>query len=58
MSYDRSEYELLLVFWQYDVCTQLLKVDEDHRVPNVEMACKQIVDCLVQTSLTAATGQC
>jgi len=51
--------ECIVVLWhKYDVCcTQLLKVDEDHRLPHVEMACKQIVDCLVQTSLNAANGQ-
>jgi len=40
-----------------DDCIQLLKVDEDQQVPSVEAACRQIVDRLVQTSLTAANGQ-
>jgi len=53
---DRNACELLL-FWRCDVCTQLLKVDEDQRVPSVEVSCEQMVDRLVQTSLTAANGQ-
>jgi len=36
---------------------QLLKVDDDQPVMNVETACKQIVDRLVQTALIAANGQ-
>ena len=43
--------------WQCDVCVQLLKADEDHRVASVEESCQQIIDRLVQTSLTAANGQ-
>jgi len=52
---DRNACELL--FWRCDVCIQLLKVDEDQRVPSVEVSCEQIVDRLVQTALTAANGQ-
>ena len=41
------------------LCTQLLKVDDDRQIPpNIELACKQIVDQLVQASHTAANGQC
>jgi len=36
---------------------QLLKGDEDQQVASVETACKQIVDRLVQSALTATNGQ-
>jgi len=38
------------------VCTQLLKADEEHRVPTVETSCQQIVDCLVRTAVPAVSG--
>lgn len=47
----------MLVCLCCDVCAQLLKVDEDQQLSDVETSCKQIVDRLVQTALSATTGQ-